>query len=62
MCLADHHTLQVLLTNCTIVGAFDKAHNIAIQHINGTEAGFFRQRSIFDFAFDWMENHHNFTE
>ncbi len=37
--------------------AFDKEHNITVQHINDAEVRFFRQRLLVDFAVDWMEQH-----
>jgi aminoglycoside 3-N-acetyltransferase len=37
--------------------SFDKAHNIAVQQINGAQVRFFRQRLVVDFAIEWMEQH-----
>ncbi len=44
-----------------IGAAFDKAHNIAIQQINGAPVRFFRQRLVVDFAVKWLEQHRDFT-
>jgi aminoglycoside 3-N-acetyltransferase len=35
--------------------AFDRAYNVAIQHIGGARVRFFRQRSLVDYAVEWME-------
>ena len=42
---------------CQIGAAFDSAHNIAVQQINGAEVRFFRQRLVVDFAIAWMKQH-----
>jgi len=44
-----------------IGAAFEKAHEIVVQQINGAEVRFFKQRLVVDFAVDWMENHRDFT-
>jgi aminoglycoside 3-N-acetyltransferase len=41
--------------------AFDRAHNLTVQHINGAEVRFFRQRLVVDFAIQWMEQHRDLT-
>jgi aminoglycoside 3-N-acetyltransferase len=54
-------TYETLETNPDDFGelgaAFDAAHNIAIQYINGAQVRFFRQRLVVDFAIAWMEQH-----
>lgn len=54
-------TYETLDTNPDDFGAigdaFDKAHNIAVQQINGAQVRFFRQRLVVDFAIEWMEQH-----
>lgn len=54
-------TYETLATNPDDFGeigdAFDKAHNIVVQRINGAQVRFFRQRLVVDFAVEWMEQH-----
>jgi aminoglycoside 3-N-acetyltransferase len=54
-------TYETLVTDPDDFGeigaAFDRAHNIAVQQINGAEVRFFRQRLVVDFAVRWMEEH-----
>jgi aminoglycoside 3-N-acetyltransferase len=40
-----------------IGAAFDSAHNIVVQQINGAQVRYFRQRLLVDFAVAWMEEH-----
>jgi aminoglycoside 3-N-acetyltransferase len=40
-----------------IGAAFERAHHIAVQQIQGAEVRFFRQRLVVDFAIAWMEEH-----
>jgi aminoglycoside 3-N-acetyltransferase len=40
--------------------AFDKAHNITVQQINGAQVRFFKQRPLVDFAINWMEQNRHF--
>ena len=42
--------------------AFDKAHNIAVQQINGAEVRYYRQRLVVDYAIAWMEEHRDLSE
>ena len=42
---------------CEIGNAFHAALNIPVQHINGAQVRFFRQRLVVDFAIEWMEHH-----
>jgi aminoglycoside 3-N-acetyltransferase len=44
-----------------IGAAFDKAHSVPIQQINGAQVRFFRQRLVVDFAVEWMEQHRDFA-
>jgi aminoglycoside 3-N-acetyltransferase len=44
-----------------IGAAFDTAHNIAVQQINGAQVRFFRQRLVVDFAVEWMEQHRDLS-
>lgn len=44
-----------------IGAAFDAAHGITLQHINNAQVRFFRQRSLVDFAVQWMEQHRDLT-
>lgn len=54
-------TYETLDTNTDDFGkigdAFDQAHDIAVQQINGAHVRFFRQRLVVDFAVAWMEEH-----
>ena len=44
-----------------IGNAFDEAHNIAVQQINGAQVRLFRQRLLVDFAINWMEQNRHFS-
>jgi aminoglycoside 3-N-acetyltransferase len=44
-----------------IGAAFDKTHNITIQHINDAQVRFFRQRPLVDFAVAWMEQYRDLS-
>ena len=58
-------TYETLDTNPDDFGeigdAFDRAHNIAIQHVNDAEVRFFKQRPLVDFAVEWMEQHRDLS-
>ena len=58
-------TYETLETNGDEFGeigaAFDAAHNIAIQQINGAQVRFFRQRLAVDFAVAWIEQHRDLS-
>lgn len=41
--------------------AFDKAHDIQVNHIKNAEVRFFKQRAVVDFAVEWMEKHRDLT-
>jgi aminoglycoside 3-N-acetyltransferase len=58
-------TYETLDTNPDDFGeigaAFDEAHNIVVQQINGAQVRCFRQRLVVDFAVKWMEQHRDFS-
>ena len=43
-----------------IGAAFDAAHDIAVQQVNGAGVRLFKQRPLVDFAVAWMEQHRDF--
>jgi aminoglycoside 3-N-acetyltransferase len=53
-----YETLDVSSDDFNELGAaFDAAHNIPIQQINGADVRFFKQRLAVDFAVAWLEKH-----
>ena len=57
-----YETLDTNLDDFGEIGvAFDRAHNIAVQQVDGAEVRFFRQRQVVDFAIEWMEQHRDLS-
>ncbi len=57
-----YETLQTYADDFGAIGdAFDAAHGITRQYINGAQVRFFRQRPLVDFAVQWMEQNRNLT-
>jgi aminoglycoside 3-N-acetyltransferase len=58
----EYETLETYGDDFGEIGqAFDMTHQLSISHIGQAEVRFFKQRSLVDFAINWIEKHRDLT-